>query len=660
MSCGQQITIKRPNHQHLHTDITDFDTAVQNIIDSGGIGSTVLNSNSAYWNSVFNTVCALSADWESGGVIDLTVLSANSACWMAACSGNVVYQANSAFYNSVYTSVNTNSTYWNQVYNYYNSVSANINSVFSLSSNWQNTYTTVNSNSSEWNYQGTDVKLLTSNWENISTVVKTNSAQWAVDMDDAAVNTYVQTTSANINSVYTTVNSNSSEWDLTYTNFSSQSANNLDVYTTVNSNSADWNYQGTDIRALTSNWENTYTNFSSQSANNTSVYSAVNANSAANWNYQGTDVKTLTSNWENTYTGFSTQSADNLVLKTIVQTNSSAWALSGISTGYYPSTGGILEGDLITSSIISANSAIFNAIKFNTDTSVDWEEGRVFYDTVEHTLSYYNDDVSMTVNIGQEQIVRVYNGESTQIDNGKVVYLSGSHGNKPQVFLANSSYLNANTDKIIGIATTNIPSTGNKIGYVTTQGIVHNIFVGSTVYTEGDNIFLTTDGNFSKIEPEKPNHIIDLGIVTNVTGGGSDYYIDVLVNINKRSTLVDLHDVKTVSLSTNDLLVYNIASGGYWENKSANNWDATYTNFSAQSANNLSVYTNVNANSATTWNYQGTDVKSLTSNWQDTYTNFSGQSANNLDVYTNVNVNSAAWSMAPTGDPISLITSIWS
>lgn len=39
------------------------------------------------------------------------------------------------------------------------------------------------------------------------------------------------------------------------------------------------------------------------------------------------------------------------------------------------------------------------------------------------------------------------------------------------------------------------------------------------------------------------------------------------------------------------------------------------------------LYTVVNANSATTWNYQGTDVKSLTSNWQNTYTTVNTGSA---------------------------------
>jgi hypothetical protein len=41
-----------------------------------------------------------------------------------------------------------------------------------------------------------------------------------------------------------------------------------------------------------------------------------------------------------------------------------------------------------------------------------------------------------------------------------------------------------------------------------------------------------------------------------------------------------------------------------------------------------SSYTTVNANSATTWNYQGTDVKALTGNWQSTYSTVSSLSSN--------------------------------
>ena len=49
--------------------------------------------------------------------------------------------------------------------------------------------------------------------------------------------------------------------------------------------------------------------------------------------------------------------------------------------------------------------------------------------------------------------------------------------------------------------------------------------------------------------------------------------------------------------------------------------------FLSVSANWNSVYNTVQSNSATSWNYQGTDLKGLSANWQNTYTNFSSNSA---------------------------------
>lgn len=57
----------------------------------------------------------------------------------------------------------------------------------------------------------------------------------------------------------------------------------------------------------------------------------------------------------------------------------------------------------------------------------------------------------------------------------------------------------------------------------------------------------------------------------------------------------------------------------------------------------ISTYSTVNANSATTWNYQGTDLKALSANWQSTYTNFSTNSSKYEQSYTNVSSNSANW-----------------
>ena len=79
----------------------------------------------------------------------------------------------------------------------------------------------------------------------------------------------------------------------------------------------------------------------------------------------------------------------------------------------------------------------------------------------------------------------------------------------------------------------------------------------------------------------------------------------------------------------------------------SSNWDNVYTNLVTNSAAYLtsvdisllistsanwdSTYSTVNTNSATTWNYQGTDLKALSAGWSSTQ--------------TTVNTNSATWQL---------------
>jgi hypothetical protein len=84
----------------------------------------------------------------------------------------------------------------------------------------------------------------------------------------------------------------------------------------------------------------------------------------------------------------------------------------------------------------------------------------------------------------------------------------------------------------------------------------------------------------------------------------------------------------------------------------SNQWNSSYSTIQSQSANNISVYSTVNSSSATTWNYQGTDIKALTGNWQNTYTNFSTQSAKNDSVYSTVQSNSANWAVVEDANTV--------
>ena len=77
-------------------------------------------------------------------------------------------RSNSAFWQNTYTTVQSNSA---------SNWSYQGTDLKDLSANWQNTYTTVQSNSaSNWSYQGTDLKSLSANWQNTYTTVQSNSA----------------------------------------------------------------------------------------------------------------------------------------------------------------------------------------------------------------------------------------------------------------------------------------------------------------------------------------------------------------------------------------------------------------------------------------------------------------------------------------------------
>lgn len=170
---------------------------------------------------------------------------------------------------------------------------------------------------------------------------------------------------------------------------------------------------------------------------------------------------------------------------------------------------------------------VFDYIAF--DTTVDkplYQEGLVFYDKHEHSLAYYNDDSTVTVNISREQIVRVYNNTGFDIPEGKLVYINGAIPEWPTIALARADTVSSQST--IGMTTTLIEN--NSFGYVTTGGEVHNIYVNS--FPVGATLYLsaTSAGDFTTTQPLQPNFVVEIGMVTNSDAG----YGDVLVKIDKK------------------------------------------------------------------------------------------------------------------------------
>ncbi len=148
-------------------------------------------------------------------------------------------------------------------------------------------------------------------------------------------------------------------------------------------------------------------------------------------------------------------------------------------------------------------------INFTPTAAPTYQEGRVFYDSNDRTLCYYNENSQMKVNIGQEQIVRVRNQTGVTIPGNTVVYVNGATGNTPTVALAIATAFN--TADLIGVTTTSIPN--NDFGYVTISGLVNGI--DTSAFTEGQSVFLspTVAGAYTAIEPVAPNYAVQVGII---------------------------------------------------------------------------------------------------------------------------------------------------
>jgi hypothetical protein len=190
-----------------------------------------------------------------------------------------------------------------------------------------------------------------------------------------------------------------------------------------------------------------------------------------------------------------------------------------LTTGsFYPITSSWSYNALTASS--SDVFTLRNYLIFNATSSVSHSEGRVFYDTDAHTLCVYNDRSNVTLNVGEEQWIRVINKTGTTISNGTPVTVSGSQGNRPKAILA-QSHNNASEHKdfdIVGVATENILD--NEEGIVTTLGIVRSIDTSN--WSTGDTLYVSSSaGQITNVRPSFPYDVIKIGVSLNSTNNGS-------------------------------------------------------------------------------------------------------------------------------------------
>jgi hypothetical protein len=176
---------------------------------------------------------------------------------------------------------------------------------------------------------------------------------------------------------------------------------------------------------------------------------------------------------------------------------------------------------------------------------------------------------NVTLQVGQEQVLRVVNKTATNVDlleaNYQAVRVTGAQGQRLKVDLAQAinDTLSAET---IGLVTETINN--NQEGFITTSGLVRGINTTGSLqgetWADGDILYLspTTAGNATKVKPVAPNHLIILGYVIRAhINQGS-----IFVKVDNGYEISELHDVKITTPANNNVLAYTSATD-IWENK---------------------------------------------------------------------------------------------
>jgi len=148
-------------------------------------------------------------------------------------------------------------------------------------------------------------------------------------------------------------------------------------------------------------------------------------------------------------------------------------------------------------------------LEFDTSpTNKPTTAGSVVWNPTDGTLDIILKGAKTTLQVGQEQVIRVVNGTGGNLTEAeyKCVRINDAQGQRPKVVLAEAD-TNENTLNTIGLVTEDIGN--NQEGYVTTFGLVREINTTGSLqgetWNDGDVLYLsaTTAGGLTKTPPSK-------------------------------------------------------------------------------------------------------------------------------------------------------------
>lgn len=155
-----------------------------------------------------------------------------------------------------------------------------------------------------------------------------------------------------------------------------------------------------------------------------------------------------------------------------------------------------------------------------------------------HTVSWNTDESTLdvalgaaTLQVGQEQLIRVTNNSGTSINDGTAVMATGTLGNSGRITVAKANLTQTNAKFILGVVTETIANGAD--GFVTAFGKVRGIQTNGVNYGEtwvdGDVIYVKDSGNgaLTKVVPLDTQVKLPIAIVVNAHATNGTLFIRV-------------------------------------------------------------------------------------------------------------------------------------
>jgi len=233
-------------------------------------------------------------------------------------------------------------------------------------------------------------------------------------------------------------------------------------------------------------------------------------------------------------------------------------------SGFVPYTGANSNVNLgvygLTSEFLQLNT---------TPTTYTPSIGKIGWNDTDGTLEFQLKGGNVTLQIGQEQVIRVVNKTVPLINlleaNYQVCLIAGAQGQRVSVRLAQADN-DANSAGTLGIVTETISA--NQEGFITTSGQVKKINTTGSLqgetWADGDILYLspTTAGAITNIKPIAPAHTVIVGYVEYAHAINGK----IFVKIDNGYELDELHNVLINTPLNNQALVYETATT-LWKNK---------------------------------------------------------------------------------------------